>query len=164
MKGTALQFTYIERWTGSCRIEATNQSTRGRGLKVLTAANQSYGQDHVLAASWARPQPCGNGGWHTSPLSARPKGRRSQARIGRRCHQSWAAGPAAHYIQAFLDSGGQEIFQKSRWHGWQYVFIVIDGMRAQLRGKLTLTSRGRRLGREAPQGRGVADSPGASES
>jgi hypothetical protein len=43
--------------------------------------------------------------------------------------------------KAFLDSGGQEIFQNSPRHGCQYVFIVIDGMRSELRGKLTLKAR-----------------------
>ncbi len=68
--------------------------------------------------------------------------------------------------KAFLDSGGQEIFQNSRRHGCQYVFIVVDGMRSELRGKLTLkerTSIRARTAAGAPP-RTLADSAGANES
>jgi hypothetical protein len=52
-------------------------------------------------------------------------------RGGRRVINPGLSGRRRIISKAFLDSGGQQIFQKTRRHGCQYVFIAIDGMRIQ---------------------------------
>jgi hypothetical protein len=149
-KGTAWQFTYIDRYMWSCRIDATNQSTpHGLGavdLRFATAGG--HGQGYVLAASWARPEPSGivwilaHDGMqrraNISPLIAGPQ-TKPESGVAAGDLASTLGGPEASILgvsgrprfisKAFLHSGGQEIFQKTRGHGCQYVFIVIDGTR-----------------------------------